>query len=99
MRPPRHSPPTSLGFFQSDIESELLQACHEPNIAVAARRLHVEHPGAEFGQAVFAEEIPEQVHRLAVQLGREFDTADEFYAAFLRDRNCLIKSSKSIVIG
>jgi hypothetical protein len=39
------------------------------------------------------------MHRLAMQLGRELDTANEFYSASLGDLDGFIKSSKGIVVG
>src|SRR5438445_12112982 len=49
---PGHAAAARLGFFQRDIEAELLQARHQADVAVAPRGLLAQYPRAEIAEPV-----------------------------------------------
>ncbi len=103
MGPARHAAPARLGFLKRDVETQFLQAGHQPRIPVAARRLLVQHPRAEIVeavifQAVVVQEVAQQVHRMSVQFGGEFDSANQFHSGLRGGSARLIVAFESIVV-
>jgi len=99
VRPPGHAAPARLGFLERDIHAQLAQALHQPDVAVAPGSLHVEHPLAEAIPGAAVEKIAQQMNRMAVELGGEFDAAHQVYACRFGQRNRLVVSGQRVVVG
>ena len=100
VRPSRQTTAAGLHFFQGDVEAEFLQTSNQPLVAVAARSLHVQDPVTKFRRgSTLAEEISQQVHRAAVQLGGQLDTAHQLDTRLSRPWDRLVVARKGVVVG
>ena len=97
--PPGHAASARFGLCERDVHPQLLEARDQANVTVAAGGLQIADPGTEFAQSIGVEEIAEQMHGLAMQLGGELDATDQIEPGRARHGQREIEAGEGIVVG